>query len=87
MTQPKILILDEPTTNLNPKKTKKLNKLITELHNHHNTTILLIKHDIKLMIKISNQIYIINQKTPLTNDTPKQIHNNPNIIHTYLNKT
>lgn len=50
VTQPEILMLDEPAAGLNPKETKELDELIAELRNHHNTTILLIEHDMKLAI-------------------------------------
>lgn len=47
VTQPEILMLDEPAAGLNPKETKELDELIAELRNHHNTTILLIEHDME----------------------------------------
>lgn len=53
VTQPEILMLDEPAAGLNPKETKELDELIAELRNHHNTTILLIEHDMKLVMGIS----------------------------------
>lgn len=43
-------MLDEPAAGLNPKETKELDELIAELRNHHNTTILLIEHDMKLVM-------------------------------------
>lgn len=49
---------DEPAAGLNPKETKELDELIAELRNHrqHNTTILLIEHDMKLVMGISDRI-------------------------------
>lgn len=61
VTQPEILMLDEPAAGLNPKETKELDELIAELRNHHNTTILLIEHDMKLVMGISDRIYVVNQ--------------------------
>lgn len=84
VTQPEILMLDEPAAGLNPKETKELDELIAELRNHHNTTILLIEHDMKLVMGISDRIYVINQGTPLANGTPEQIRNNPDVIRAYL---
>lgn len=55
VTQPEILMLDEPAAGLNPKETKELDELIAELRNHHNTTILLIEHDMKLVMGISTE--------------------------------
>lgn len=84
VTQPQILMLDEPAAGLNPKETQELNALIMELRNHHNTTVLLIEHDMKLVMGISDRIYVVNQGTPLANGTPEQIRNNPDVIRAYL---
>ncbi len=84
VTQPEILMLDEPAAGLNPKETKELDELIAELRNHHNTTILLIEHDMKLVMGISDRIYVVNQGMPLANGTPEQIRNNPDVIRAYL---
>jgi branched-chain amino acid transport system ATP-binding protein len=51
---------------------------------HHNTTILLIEHDMKLVMGISDRIYVVNQGTPLANGTPEEIRNNPDVIRAYL---
>ena len=82
--RPQILMLDEPAAGLNPKETKELDELIAELRNHHNTTILLIEHDMKLVMGISDRIYVVNQGTPLANGTPEEIRNNPDVIRAYL---
>ena len=84
VTQPEILMLDEPAAGLNPKETKELDELIAELRNHHNTTILLIEHDMKLVMGISDRIYVVNRGTPLANGTPEEIRNNPDVIRAYL---
>ena len=84
VTQPEILMLDEPAAGLNPKETKELDELIVELRSHHNTTILLIEHDMKLVMGISDRIYVVNQGTPLANGTPEAIRNNPDVIRAYL---
>ena len=84
VTQPEILMLDEPAAGLNPKETKELDELIAELRDHHDTTILLIEHDMKLVMGISDRIYVVNQGTPLANGTPEEIRNNPDVIRAYL---
>ena len=63
---------------------EQLEVMIAELRNHHNTTILLIEHDMKLVMGISDRIYVVNQGTPLANGTPEQIRNNPDVIRAYL---
>jgi branched-chain amino acid transport system ATP-binding protein len=84
VTQPEILMLDEPAAGLNPKETKELDELIAELRDHHDTTILLIEHEMKLVMGISDRIYVVNQGTPLANGTPEEIRNNPDVIRAYL---
>ena len=47
-------------------------------------TVLLIEHDMKLVMSISDHIYVINQGTPLANGSPEQVRNNPDVIKAYL---
>ncbi|WP_447590526.1 high-affinity branched-chain amino acid ABC transporter ATP-binding protein LivG [Aquipseudomonas campi] len=84
MTRPSILMLDEPAAGLNPRETEDLKALIAMLRNDHNVTVLLIEHDMKLVMSISDYIYVINQGTPLANGTAEQIRNNPDVIKAYL---
>jgi branched-chain amino acid transport system ATP-binding protein len=84
MTRPRILMLDEPAAGLNPRETEDLKALIGMLRDEHDVTVLLIEHDMKLVMSISDHIYVINQGTPLANGTPEQIRNNPDVIKAYL---
>ncbi|HEX8592866.1 MAG TPA: high-affinity branched-chain amino acid ABC transporter ATP-binding protein LivG [Pseudomonas sp.] len=84
MTRPRILMLDEPAAGLNPRETEDLKALIGMLRNEHNATVLLIEHDMKLVMSISDHIVVINQGTPLANGTPEQIRDNPEVIKAYL---
>ena len=84
MTRPRILMLDEPAAGLNPKETEDLKALIGVLRNEHNATVLLIEHDMKLVMSISDHIFVINQGTPLADGTPEQIRDNPDVIKAYL---
>jgi len=84
MTRPSILMLDEPAAGLNPRETDDLKALIGTLREEHNVTVLLIEHDMKLVMSISDHIFVINQGTPLANGTPEQIRDNPDVIKAYL---
>ncbi|MGK6328778.1 high-affinity branched-chain amino acid ABC transporter ATP-binding protein LivG [Erwinia sp. DT-104] len=84
VTRPQILMLDEPAAGLNPKETLELDELIAELRNEHKVSVLLIEHDMKLVMGISDRIYVVNQGTPLANGTPEEIRNNPDVIRAYL---
>ena len=84
MTKPSLLMLDEPAAGLNPKETDDLKALISLLRDQHAVSVLLIEHDMKLVMSISDHIYVINQGTPLADGTPQQVHNNPDVIKAYL---
>ena len=84
MTRPRILMLDEPAAGLNPRETEDLKALIAMLRDEHGVTVLLIEHDMKLVMSISDHIYVINQGTPLANGAPEQIRNNADVIKAYL---
>lgn len=84
VTRPELLMLDEPAAGLNPKETDELNHLIVELRGQHKVSVLLIEHDMKLVMEISDRIYVVNQGTPLAYGTPEEIRNNPDVIRAYL---
>jgi branched-chain amino acid transport system ATP-binding protein len=84
MTRPRILMLDEPAAGLNPRETDDLKALIGVLREEYAATVLLIEHDMKLVMSISDHIVVINQGTPLADGTPAQIRDNPDVIKAYL---
>lgn len=84
VTQPELLMLDEPAAGLNPKETDELNELIADLRRHHQVSVLLIEHDMKLVMDISDRIYVVNQGTPLAQGSPEEVRNNPDVIRAYL---
>lgn len=82
--RPQILMLDEPAAGLNPKETAELNALIAELREYHQVSVLLIEHDMKLVMGISDRIYVVNQGMSLAQGRPEEIRNNPDVIRAYL---
>ncbi|HEI8451192.1 TPA: high-affinity branched-chain amino acid ABC transporter ATP-binding protein LivG [Morganella morganii] len=84
VTRPDILMLDEPAAGLNPKETDDLDALIAELRAEHGVSVLLIEHDMKLVMGISDRIYVVNQGTPLASGTSAAIRNHPDVIRAYL---
>lgn len=84
VTQPKLLLLDEPAAGLNPKETRDLNALILSLKADYGLSVLLIEHDMTLVMAISDQITVLNQGQHLATGTPDEISNNPQVIKAYL---
>ncbi len=87
VTNPELLMLDEPAAGLNPNETAELDELISDLRRDHGVTVLLIEHDMKLVMDISDRIYVINQGRPLTSGTPDEVRNHPEVIKAYLGES
>ncbi len=84
MTRPSLLMLDEPAAGLNPRETEELKQLIATLRSDDGMTVLLIEHDMKLVMSISDHIVVINQGRPLADGTPDVVRNHPEVIKAYL---
>ena len=87
VTQPTLLMLDEPAAGLNPRETADLQVLIAELRSEQGMTILLIEHDMKLVMGISDHVVAINQGSPLAQGTPEEVRADPEVIKAYLGET
>ncbi|XKH01772.1 high-affinity branched-chain amino acid ABC transporter ATP-binding protein LivG [Marinobacter nauticus] len=84
VTEPKLLMLDEPAAGLNPAETKELNYLIVSLKEDYNVSVLLIEHDMSLVMGISDRINVISQGRPLASGTPEEVRQNDDVIKAYL---
>ncbi|MCK0105063.1 high-affinity branched-chain amino acid ABC transporter ATP-binding protein LivG [Marinobacter sp. S0848L] len=84
VTEPKLLMLDEPAAGLNPAETNDLNQLIMSLKEDYNVSVLLIEHDMSLVMDISDRITVINQGRPLASGTPDDVRQNDDVIKAYL---
>ena len=80
MTQPKLLLLDEPAAGMNPKENVDLGQFILEIRKEFDMTILLIEHHMKLVMDISEDIYVLEYGNTIAHGTPAQINNDPVVI-------
>ncbi len=85
-TRPSLLLLDEPAAGMNPRETKELTSLIHTLRNDLGLTILLIEHDMKLVMEISDFIYVLDHGEKIAEGKSREIRNNPRVIEAYLGK-
>lgn len=84
MTEPKVLILDEPAAGLNPNETSELVTLIRRLRDEYRISVLLIEHDMSLVMPLSEQIMVMEYGRPIAIGSPSEIRNNPAVIKAYL---
>ncbi len=83
-TEPFILLLDEPAAGMNPKETEALDELILKLRQEERVSILLIEHDMKLVMSLSDRIFVVDYGKKIAQGTPEEIKNNPAVIKAYL---
>jgi len=82
-TEPKLLMLDEPVTGMNPVETEHFMELIKEIRDQ-GTTVLLVEHDMKAVMGISDRITVLDFGKKIAEGTPKQIAQNKDVIEAYL---
>ncbi len=83
-TDPFLLLLDEPAAGMNPKETQQLDDLILKIREEENVSILLIEHDMKLVMSLSETIFVVDYGKKIGQGTPEEIINNPVVIKAYL---
>jgi branched-chain amino acid transport system ATP-binding protein len=84
-TNPKLLLLDEPTAGMNPTETRALGDQILELKSS-GLSVFVIEHDMSLIQQVCDEIYVLNFGEIIAHGTPQQIRNNPTVIEAYLGK-
>jgi len=83
-TEPFLILLDEPAAGMNPQETLELDDLITRIRDEEGVSILLIEHDMKLVMSLSDRIFVMDYGKKIAQGTPEEIRNNPVVIKAYL---
>ncbi len=85
-TEPKILLLDEPTAGMNPEELVRMMGIIRQIHEEFGLAIFLIEHRMKVVMELCQTIQTLNFGEVIAEGTPEEIQSNPEVIDAYLGK-
>jgi len=82
--EPALLLLDEPTAGMNPRETQEMMALINRLRSDYGLTVLLIEHDMRVVMGISDRVTVLDHGEKIAEGSPEEVRRNQDVIAAYL---